>query len=678
KKDDKKDDDDDDDNDDRDDHALIITRRTGSSKDIKERVAKVLLGIVPKIASNATNDLISDNLTRVMADAIKKEREGSKANVPALISKEFDDHAPKIIEELFKIHMKNSVINVHPITSTSTTTTTADLQHTLYLKMKSSLQDQVDDHELCDVLKCKFEKFSASSGPCRTDAFRKRDHDDHQEDDAPPKGEKIIDEDEVIPEDETHKLIEGFQNVDKHLPTLFDHERIEATLRDMMRVVLMGESSRLLVGIRKLPDQDQLNRTNVDPYSILDKPTTGLINLNNKEEKRVMNLVDIVKFCDAMLERVLKQVKLKIFETEFLMKALLLGELDLDKMKAYERQITKHLRHREQMRRWESFKYFNIEKKQLLIENDRLLEESKSCDIMWTILCFVKDFASSSNFSCLFIDNYAKCECLETDLFNQRENIDNKSFNELSKQFAKLKEYSISHELSLQHYKEKMIFNELKQLATKLKGKGVNTQRESLSQKTEDENELLEQARALKPLGENLDYACKFAQRIQELLVCDFASCAFALSENEKWAPVKSDKKKNKPYVDTSSTRELVVNNAHRYVIKWKQTRRIFNTVEHRWLPTGRNFSLVGNQCPLTKITPATIVPSRNIVQTTRILIVALKYQTERNYAKARNFLTKAYVNSKSHPFNEHSFGLVRKSRVLERPSWNFGYLGVT
>ncbi|GJU64362.1 hypothetical protein Tco_1246197 [Tanacetum coccineum] len=92
-----------------------------------------------------------------------------------------------------------------------------------------------------------------------------------------------------------------------------------------------------------------------DPYSIVDKPTTDLIYLNNKEEKRVMNLVEIVKFCDDMPKIVLKEVKLKIFETEFLKKAPLLGQLDLDIMKAYEREITKRLRHREQMRRWELF-----------------------------------------------------------------------------------------------------------------------------------------------------------------------------------------------------------------------------------------------------------------------------------------------------------------------------------
>ncbi|GJS28909.1 hypothetical protein Tco_0489529 [Tanacetum coccineum] len=52
-----------------------------------------------------------------------------------------------------------------------------------------------------------------------------------------------------------------------------------------------------------------------DPYSIVDEPRLCLIYLNNKKEKRVMDLVEIVRFCDATLERVLKEVKLKIFET---------------------------------------------------------------------------------------------------------------------------------------------------------------------------------------------------------------------------------------------------------------------------------------------------------------------------------------------------------------------------
>ncbi|GJX07056.1 hypothetical protein Tco_0194988 [Tanacetum coccineum] len=84
----------------------------------------------------------------------------------------------------------------------------------------------------------------------------KVDQDVLKQDDAPPEGEKrvkrhknskssksardaweeetIINEDEVIPEDETPELIIEFQNVDKLVPTIFDRAKMEATLNDML------------------------------------------------------------------------------------------------------------------------------------------------------------------------------------------------------------------------------------------------------------------------------------------------------------------------------------------------------------------------------------------------------------------------------------------------------------
>ncbi|GKD06314.1 hypothetical protein Tco_1181288, partial [Tanacetum coccineum] len=91
------------------------------------------------------------------------------------------------------------------------------------------------------------------------------------------------------------------------------------------------------------------------PYSIVDEPQTGLIYLNSQDEKRVMYLMEFVKFCDATLEKVLNEVNLRMFESQVLKKPPLLSDLDQDIMKAYEREISKRLSHRRQMRRWESF-----------------------------------------------------------------------------------------------------------------------------------------------------------------------------------------------------------------------------------------------------------------------------------------------------------------------------------
>ncbi|GKC65544.1 uncharacterized mitochondrial protein-like protein [Tanacetum coccineum] len=141
--------DDDDENDDHNDHTLVENKVTGidghllptssttsqdqsKAKCIKERVDKVLREIIPQIASNATNDIIEDNLSRVIADAVIKERDTFQATIPALISKEFSNHVLKIIEEIFKNHMKNNVITVHPTTSTSTATILARSLDSLY------------------------------------------------------------------------------------------------------------------------------------------------------------------------------------------------------------------------------------------------------------------------------------------------------------------------------------------------------------------------------------------------------------------------------------------------------------------------------------------------------------------------------------------------------------------
>ncbi|GKD97743.1 hypothetical protein Tco_1381640 [Tanacetum coccineum] len=43
-----------------------------------------------------------------------------------------------------------------------------------------------------------------------------------------------------------------------------------------------------------------------DPFSIMDKPTTGLIYFNSKNEKRFMDLEDLSRFCDATPEKVMK------------------------------------------------------------------------------------------------------------------------------------------------------------------------------------------------------------------------------------------------------------------------------------------------------------------------------------------------------------------------------------
>nr|GFA33943.1 hypothetical protein [Tanacetum cinerariifolium] len=46
----------------------------------------------------------------------------------------------------------------------------------------------------------------------------------------------------------------------------------------------------------------------------------------------------------------------------------------------------------------------------------------------------------------------------------------------------------------------------------------------------------------------------------------------------------------------------------------WKPTGKVFTNIPYIWRSTGRTFTIVGNACPLTRITTTTEVPSRKTI----------------------------------------------------------------
>ncbi|GKB67270.1 hypothetical protein Tco_0928682 [Tanacetum coccineum] len=102
-----------------------------------------------ELAVTTTNKILKAELPRLVALAVKKDQEIAFINVPELVTKEFATHAPKMIEKLFKQHMQNTTLNFYPTTSTSTATTSiADLLHQLYLTMKANTQYQTTNLEI--------------------------------------------------------------------------------------------------------------------------------------------------------------------------------------------------------------------------------------------------------------------------------------------------------------------------------------------------------------------------------------------------------------------------------------------------------------------------------------------------------------------------------------------------
>ncbi|GKB48197.1 hypothetical protein Tco_0898950 [Tanacetum coccineum] len=115
--------------------------------------------VVLELTFAKTNEILKEEVPRLVNLAVNRDREIAPTNVPELISKEFATYVHEIIVELFQKHMQNTTVNLYPTTSSLTATTlTMDIQHQFYLTMKSNNQDQTADPELWDILKAKYKK----------------------------------------------------------------------------------------------------------------------------------------------------------------------------------------------------------------------------------------------------------------------------------------------------------------------------------------------------------------------------------------------------------------------------------------------------------------------------------------------------------------------------------------
>ncbi|GJV72142.1 hypothetical protein Tco_1492137 [Tanacetum coccineum] len=173
--------------------------------------------------------------------------------------------------------------------------------------------------------------------------------------------------------------------------------------------------------------------------------------------------------------------------------------------------------------------------------------------------------------------------------------------------------------------------------------------------------ELVEHARALKPLDNDLDSSCKYAKRIQEVLVYVTATCPSLTKPSEKLVavtplnknkkvrfakPATSSRMKSSTSASRSQTSDNTKNNRisqtttgdqknkvedHSRNVKsdsnktnrvsepvsksskkkqtWKPTSKVFTDIGYRWKPIGRTFNIIGNSCPLTRFTSTKVEP---------------------------------------------------------------------
>ncbi|GJU05123.1 retrovirus-related pol polyprotein from transposon TNT 1-94 [Tanacetum coccineum] len=128
------------------------------------------------------------------------------------------------------------------------------------------------------------------------------------------------------------------------------------------------------------------------------------------------------------------------------------------------------------------------QKTQFLNEIDCLSREYYYADHMNAILGVYTKLDEVTELQCDYLDQVAKCDLLEKELSTRPENVNNKSFTELSKRFFELEKHVINLELALQQKDLKaqiqdkdIAISELKKLVAKLKGKSVDAKLEKPS-----------------------------------------------------------------------------------------------------------------------------------------------------------------------------------------------------
>ncbi|GJZ90185.1 retrovirus-related pol polyprotein from transposon TNT 1-94 [Tanacetum coccineum] len=281
-------------------------------------------------------------------------------------------------------------------------------------------------------------------------------------------------------------------------------------------------------------------------------------------------------------------------------------------------------------------KCFEIKEKELLLENERLLEHILYQDVMCIAMhadveneCVVpaiNDNLAYVEMEQSYIYEYSKVLELEDELSNKKNMVEKVVYDELLNICSRLENRCISLEIKVQQYKESFQNNKSCQnqdASAFLKFFEINELKAQLQKKNTSLSHLKDYVATLKaksvsdcaiqvnnssvialgmykldlpPFSSKLkrnrkahvDYLMKAKEHGATL--CDIIEQAKALQPLDS-ASAKSNKKQ-----------------------EWKPTDHVFTTVGYKWIPTGRTFTIDGNKCPLTRFTSTIVVPPKKPV----------------------------------------------------------------
>ncbi|GKD52718.1 hypothetical protein Tco_1281694, partial [Tanacetum coccineum] len=275
-----------------------------------------------------------------------------------------------------------------------------------------------------------------------------------------------------------------------------------------------------------------------------------------------------------------------------------------------------------------------IDKKELLLENDRLLQQIMSQDVLLTMMNSMSLIGESMNMDRKINESCDKCFNLEAELLKSQ-NV----HNDLLKSYSQLKKRCISLEFSIQLNQEIFQNHEScdNQNALEILEFYENN---DLKAQLQDKDTTILKGKEIVDIAAQIPSANTIVPGMFKLDLEPLApSCA------------KSAKKHNKQNI-------------------WKPTGHVFTEVGLKWKPTGRTFTIVGNSCPLTRITSANVVPPKKTTshsvetQKPELKVYTMKPKNDKNVGSSKKA---KIVDSKNanHSEPNHTWG----SNAIDIPS---------
>ncbi|GJR03124.1 retrovirus-related pol polyprotein from transposon TNT 1-94 [Tanacetum coccineum] len=298
--------------------VMVETLPTMVDKHIKEQVPEQVRNQVPVYVAEGLileRQKAKEEMKRLIAKAILQERGNIQAQISTQIENAIANVIPSQVDASVRSYMSGHILHVHP--AQSQTSSVPDQQYQLYLAMKANPQLQQQDIAIWLALQMKFERNTVPQNACRSPAVRPRDQDDPH-DDAHLEGENSAKRQKTseyeayasresssgqVFQEEQGPSTSGNQEQDDDFDFWTDSYASDDDKYNEAEYSqdIKEEKVNLTAPTMTFPGIEDH-----EMFSIIYEPVHGIIYKNSKKEKRVMRHSEIQKFCDATLNRVLK------------------------------------------------------------------------------------------------------------------------------------------------------------------------------------------------------------------------------------------------------------------------------------------------------------------------------------------------------------------------------------